>query len=45
MIGDANTDHAIIKSPEKEGAYRLFLYVMDGYNPVATANILFYVRP
>lgn len=45
LIGDANTDHAIIKAPEKEGAYRLFLYVTDGHNHVATANIPFYVKP
>ncbi|WCT10202.1 hypothetical protein [Mucilaginibacter jinjuensis] len=45
LIGDANTEHAIIKAPEKEGAYRLFLYVMDGHNHVATANIPFYVKP
>ncbi len=45
LIGDANTNHVIIKAPEKEGAYRLFLYIMDGHNHVATANIPFYVKP
>ena len=45
LIGEADTEHAIIKAPEKEGAYRLFLYVMDGHNHVATANIPFYVNP
>lgn len=35
--------NANLKTPEKEGAYRLFLYISDGHNKVATANIPFYV--
>jgi hypothetical protein len=35
---------AVLKTPEAEGAYRLFLYISDGHNKVATANIPFYVR-
>lgn len=35
---------AILKTPQKEGAYRLFLYVSDGHNKVATANIPFYIK-
>jgi hypothetical protein len=35
---------SILKTPEKEGAYRLFLYISDGHNKVATANIPFYVK-
>lgn len=31
-------------APEKEGAYRIFLYLSDGHNKVATANIPFYVK-
>ncbi len=35
---------AMLTTPTKEGAYRLFLYVSDGNNNVATANIPFFVK-
>lgn len=35
---------AILKAPEKEGAYRIFVYITDGHNNVATANIPFFVK-
>ena len=35
---------ATMRAPLKEGAYRVFVYVADGHNNVATANIPFYVK-
>ena len=32
-------------APEKEGAYRVFVVVLDGQGNGATANIPFFVRP
>ncbi len=44
MVNEVAYDKATLTAPEKEGAYRLFLYVSDGNNNVATANIPFFVR-
>lgn len=33
-----------LAAPEMTGEYRLFVYVFDGYNNAATANIPFYVK-
>jgi hypothetical protein len=44
-VVSSDTQKALIRAPDKEGAYRLFLYVTDGHNNVATANIPFYVKP
>lgn len=36
--------NAVFKTPEQEGAYRIFVYITDGHNNVATANIPFFVK-
>lgn len=44
ISGSADNGQATLKAPGKEGAYRLFVYVTDGNNNVATANLPFYVK-
>lgn len=44
VSGSANNGQASLKAPQKEGAYRLFVYVTDGHNNVATANLPFFVK-
>lgn len=40
----ARNGKATLKAPATAGAYRLFVYVTDGHNNVATANLPFYVQ-
>ncbi len=41
---DSKVNTITIAAPEKSGEYRLFVYVFDGHNSAATANIPFYVK-
>lgn len=43
-IIDSGNGKASLRTPAKEGAYRFFVYITDGHNKVATANIPFYVK-
>ncbi|WP_353185555.1 glycoside hydrolase family 2 TIM barrel-domain containing protein [Parapedobacter lycopersici] len=43
-VTNATISQATLTAPEQPGAYRLFLYVTDGQNNVATANIPFFVQ-
>jgi hypothetical protein len=42
-IEDGKKSEITVKAPEKPGAYRLFVYVFDGKNHAAHANIPFFV--
>ncbi|HZH64654.1 MAG TPA: hypothetical protein VEY10_07150, partial [Flavisolibacter sp.] len=44
FMNDRNNGKVTLKAPTGKGAYRLFVYITDGKNNVATANIPFYVK-
>jgi hypothetical protein len=44
LIVDSTAPEIEIKAPEDKGAYRLFVYVYDGNNNSAHANVPFYVK-
>lgn len=41
---DSNENMLTLAAPDKPGEYRLFIYVFDGQNNAATANIPFFVK-
>lgn len=43
LLQGQDNQKIVLQTPKKEGAYRLFVYVYDGQNNLATANIPFYV--
>jgi beta-galactosidase/beta-glucuronidase len=44
FIKDTYNGKVTLKAPVIEGGYRLFVYITDGNNNVATANLPFYVK-
>ena len=44
VILEGKNKQLSFKAPDKTGPYRLFVYVFDGNNNVATANAPFYVK-
>ncbi len=44
LLLDKGKGNGTLKAPSTSGAYRLFVYVTDGYNNVATANLPCYVK-
>jgi len=44
MMQEGDAGKAMLTAPATAGAYRLFIYVTDGNNNVATANLPFYVK-
>jgi len=44
LIIESNTSRVVFRAPGTKGAHRVFVYISDAQNFVATANVPFYVR-
>lgn len=44
LIADNTASEIKVKAPKETGAYRLFVYVYDGHNNAAHANVPFFVK-
>lgn len=44
LVSAISIDKIVFNAPETEGAYRLFVYVLDGKNHAATINFPFFVK-
>lgn len=43
-VVNVSNGKAVLQAPLSEGAYRLFVYITDGNQNVATANVPFYIK-
>lgn len=43
-VTSSTEGRATMKAPDAPGAYRVFVYITDGHNNVATANIPFFIK-
>jgi hypothetical protein len=44
LLSETTQNFVRFKAPEQSGAYRIFIYIRDGHNHAATANVPFYVE-
>lgn len=44
LVTNITNSKAMLRAPDKEGPYRLFVYASNGQGKVATANIPFYIK-
>ncbi len=44
LIQDREQDRIIFTAPSEKGLYRIFVYIRDGHNHAATANVPFYME-
>ena len=45
LIRKTGEREIVFSAPAQEGAYRVFVFALDGQGNAATANIPFFVRP